>query len=95
MGRKVFEMTSSFTQPNKRNRPNKPNNDPIILPVACCSFLACARFGEKLIGRRFFLQIRFVGAEHRHLDLFIREGQSKMGSGMSIDLLSQAMTLSA
>jgi hypothetical protein len=69
-----FVWLNETNQMNQINQTDQTNQSNHSLPVSRRSILTGARFGEELIGRRFFLQIRFVGAEHRHLYLFIREG---------------------
>ena len=44
-----------------------------ILPVARCSLRTYVRLRERCIGHAFISQIGLVGAEHRKLNLFIRE----------------------
>ena len=59
---RLFGRLIETDQMNQINQTNKTNqiNHPVTLPVACCSLRACACPWEKLIGRRFFLQIRLV-----------------------------------
>ena len=44
-----------------------------ILPIACCSLRTYVRLRERCIGHAFISQIGLVAAEHRKLNLFIRE----------------------